>query len=240
MGIAPALLGVGSLVLGGVGAGLQYFGQRQTAQAQEQFGVLNAQAQAAQASMQARIAQAQSQMQVVQARAEQANQLANAQALRGEAENRSRLAMENARRMREEADQWNASMRAKQAASGVVNTTGSPLDLLANAAEAQQMQVAELMYQNENERRSLYNQAAQQQQGAAISGISGNLRWLEGRAAASAGRAAGYQAGIDTAQARALGSSGRIGALAGLGGNAAELAGSGYSFFRQGAFRFGG
>ena len=239
MGIPPALLSVGSLVLGGVGAGLSYYGNRQAAQAQEQYSVLNAQASAAQASMSGRIAQAQAALAETQARAEQANQMANARALRGEAESRSRLAMENTRRIREEQDRWNASLRARQAASGVVNSTGSPLDLLASAAEAQQMAVAETMYQNENERRQLYTEARQQEQGAALSGIQGNLRWLEGRASASAARAAGAQSKIDTAQARTTGAAQRFGAFSGLVGAGAGLASDAYSFYRQGGFRFG-
>jgi hypothetical protein len=240
MGIAvPTLLGVGSLVLGGVGAGLQFFGQRQAAQAQEQYAILNSQAQIAQASMSGRIAQAQAAMAETQARAEQANQLANAAALRREADSRSRLAAENMRRMQDEQARWRDSLRARQAASGVVNTTGSPLDLLADAAEAQQMELADSLYQTDLERRSLLDQAQGEERGAAISGIQGNLRYLEGVAAGTAARAAATQARIGAAQARDTGAAQRVAAGAGLAGNFAQLGGDAYSVYRQGGFRFG-
>lgn len=240
MGIAAGtLLGLGSLVLGGVGAGMQYFGQRQAAQAQEQYAILNAQAASAQASMSGRIAQAQAAMAQTQAKAEQAAQLGNAAALRQEADNRTRLAAENIRRLSEEQERWRDSLRARQAASGVSNTTGSPLDLLADAAEAQQMEIADSLYQTENERRQLLTEAYAQERGAAFSGIQGNLRYLEGRAAGTAARAAMSQARIGAAQARDTGAAQRVGALAGLAGGTASLGSEAYSLYRQGAFRFG-
>lgn len=230
-------IALASLALGAVGTGLQFYGQQQAAATQQQFALLNAQAQSEAASMQSRLAMANAQLQQTQANLERSAQEVNAQALRGEADARTRAATENARREREAQREWMARLRAQQAASGLVDSTGSPLALLEKAAEQQQLSIAEGLYQTELERRTLFQEATNTDRGAAFAGIQGNLRYLDGLNQAAAFRQEGIQSRINALGTVAQAQASQAGALGGLIGNVSGLASSGYNFYRQGAFR---
>lgn len=229
-----------SAVAAAVGSGVSYYGQQQAAKSQEQFATLNAGAALQQATMQSRLAMANAQMEQQQASLEQAAQQVNAQALRGEADARTRAATVNASREREAQREWQAQLRARQAAGNVVDTTGSPMALLEKAAEDQHLAIAEGMYQNELQRRSLLHEAANTDRGAAFAGIQGNLRYLDGLNQASAYRAQGYQAQINSLGEIATARAGAMASTGQLLGSVAGQAKQGYDFYRQGAFRFGG
>lgn len=230
-------IALASLALGAVGTGLNFYGQQQAAASQEQFALLNAQANLESTNMQSRLAMARAQMEQTQANLERSTQEINAQAIRGEADAKTRAAVANAARERQDQEEWNARLRAKFAKSGAIDTTGSPLALLEQAAEREHMAIAEGMYQGELERRQLFYNARETDRGATFAGIQGNLRYLEGLGQASAFRAQGYQGTLDSMGTVATARASRSAAVGGLIGGIAGLGSQTYDFYRQGAFR---
>lgn len=69
---------------------------------------------------------------------------------------------ENARRTREDFARMLATQRSSLAKSGLLDTTGSPLQMLAATAEQEQRAVDEQNYQTESQRRGLFREADNQ------------------------------------------------------------------------------
>lgn len=235
MGPAIPLIG---LTLGAVGAGVQYFSAQEAAKTQSQFASLNAQAAQVQAQMQAQQATAQASLSAQQARNQQRAGEVQAQALRDEAEQTTRVAQINIGRQMEEQARVRSMMMARQGASGATVGQGSQLDILIEQAELSAMQNAEAVYQTNVARRQLFRQAEGAQLGADYSSIQAGIEQMQGEARASAYRAQGVQAqirglaGVDAARGASMAS------LGSAAGNFGSLAFRAYDLNRLGAFRF--
>lgn len=79
---------------------------------------------------------------------------------------------ENARRTREDFARMLAAQRASLAKSGVLDTTGSPLQMLAATAEQEQRAVDEQNFQTESQRRGLFREADNQRTEGELASIS--------------------------------------------------------------------
>ena len=238
MGFVAAPLAIGSLLLGAVGTGVQYFGAQAAAKSQAQFGLMNAQAAAQSAQLQGRQQMLQAQLQQAAASSAAKSAAANAAAMRDQTEAESRIAQENLRRSRNEFAKTFAEMRAGAGSSGVLETTGSPLDFLVSAASDQQMFEAEQRWADENNRRKGYRAAEAEAMQGKQSTLNANLYALEGVAAQARARLGVTQAKLDgyAASAQARGSS--LAAFGGLAGNLAGLAQTGVTLWNNRTPRF--
>lgn len=155
-----------SLFAGLAGAGYSAYSSRQqgkTAEAIAQYNAhqetLNAQMQLmaaeAQAKVQKRIAEAQFRLRQGEANAH----FANALTLERTAEVQSRVAREGIRRKATEHDRLRGTQRAMIAKSGLVESTGTPLDILADTAAQIQLERQDALYADELNRRSLFREA---------------------------------------------------------------------------------
>lgn len=212
-------LGVISLVVGVAGGVMSYTAQSAAADTQSQFGLLNAQAQAQSARLQARQQQLSANIQAASSRAQAASAENNAQAILEQTETESRIAQENIRRDREEFRRSIGAMRAGASDSGVLETTGSPLDFLVAATEDEQAYESEARWQDEVNRRKGGRLAAVERAGGAAAGLNATLQTLEGASAMAAGRVGAAQAKLGGYAARATAAGMRASAAAGLVGD---------------------
>jgi hypothetical protein len=155
---------VGTIAL--VGAGVSAYGQYQQGQAMNAIAQYNAAQQERQGRYQMMTAAAQANMMKKQAeanyhlRAAEANAKdANARQLEQQALSQDAVSRENARRRMTNMKRDAATQRQALATSGVVESTGTPLDLLAETAQTIQRDQAEQHYSNELSRRTLFREA---------------------------------------------------------------------------------
>lgn len=153
--------------LSAVGAGVSFIGGMQQAKAAEAISAQNAAIQQQNANMQAQSLRAQAELQRIQAlansrlrQAEAGSQYANADAMRQRAAVQEQINAENLRKQREQGQRLMATQRARFASAGVVESTGSPLSLLAETAGIIQRDLGERQYQNELQLSGLYQEAA--------------------------------------------------------------------------------
>ncbi len=163
MAFLPAL----AIGLSAVGAGVSFIGGMQQAKAAEAISAQNASIQQQNAAMQAQSLRAQAELQRIQATAnarlrgtEAAAQFGNAEAMKQRAAVQEQINAANLRKQREEGQRLTATQRARFAAAGVVESTGSPLSLLAETAGIIQRDLGERQYQNELALSGLYQEAA--------------------------------------------------------------------------------
>jgi|GEM_PF-2318541 len=195
MAAVTSYIAAASLIIGAIGTGLSVYSSNNAAKSQEQLALLNAQA-TTQAARQAGKLQSM-QAQVNAALAQKDKNLANAAAatLEQQAGVVAATGRENTRRQRSEFAQFLARQRATIAGSGVVDTTGSPLSLLEDTAKESQRAAEDTLFEVENERRSIFDQATMQRNAGTVSGIE-----ALGFRAQSAGALGGI--GMASAQAR--------------------------------------
>lgn len=155
---------VGTIAL--VGAGVSAYGQYQQGQAINAIAQYNARQQERQGRFQLMSATAQATLMKKQAEANYRLRAAEAQAkdanarmLEQQAFSQDRVARENARRRAGDMRREAGAQRQAIAMSGVVEATGTPLDLLAETAETIQRDQAEQHYSNELSRRTLFREA---------------------------------------------------------------------------------
>ena len=232
-GIGAKVGGAASLIGGGVGAGMSYFGQKAAAKTQATMGQLNAEASAQQAMLEARQQMWQSKIQAAGAKAQSRSAFNNAVGMQEQVEADSRIATTNIRRSRDEFTRGIGAMRAQGSENGLLETTGSPLDLLTKAAEDQQLFEAEQRWVDENSRRSGFRAAAVERARGTQLGLNAALYQLEAKAALAAGRQKVAQAQMTGygEQARADGM--RREATAGLISSVAGLGASGYNMWQN-------
>lgn len=185
-------------VIAVAGAGVSAYGQYQQGKTSNAIASMNAQAAERQASMQ---------LLATQTSAAQARQSAEAnftlRAAEAKARNNNAAAIEqtalmqdganryNLRQRREEYGRMQGAQRAAIAASGVAESTGTPLDLLAETAAKIQLSQEEEHYTNEVQRRTLLNEAAMERLGGKLALAGATLdRDSELSAAALRGAAA--------------------------------------------------
>lgn len=233
MGPAISIIG---LALGAAGTGLSYVSQMNAANTQATFSQLNAQAGAQQATQQASIAAMQANLHGVQSTNAQNAAQNNALATRQQADQDAAIGQANARRNRDEFTRQLAQVTAAQGGSGAILSTGSPLDLLMNAADKENQQQQDSQYGINAARTAGYRQAAGESLGAQAQGINASLFQLDALSDVEAGRMGAVQAQLGglAGQATAAGMRSQAfgGLIGGLGGNLSAYANSPLSPWR--------
>lgn len=157
------------------GAGVSAYGSYQQGKAQNAIAQFNAQQQEkqAQAQMMAMQTQAALQKQSAEANfklrsAESQARVNNASAIEGMALTQDAINRLNLRKRREDFARMQGEQRAAIAASGVSESSGTPLDLLAETAAKIQQDQEEQHYAGEVQRRTLFSEAAQERLGGKL------------------------------------------------------------------------
>lgn len=209
MGTGAELAIIG-LVIGAAGAGVSAYGQYQQGRAQNTIANFNAQQQERQARSQMLAMQTQAALQKREAEQNFALRSAEANARLKNAQNMERTALaqdavnrENLKKRREDFARMQGTQRAAIAASGIAESTGTPLDLLAETAAKIQQDQEEQHYANEVQRRNLFTEAAYERLGGKLALAGATLDRDSGvnaaalRAAAAKGE---YSAGMSAAE----------------------------------------
>lgn len=166
---ALAIIGIATTVIGaGVGAYGQYrSGQQQNAIAQ--FNAtqqeINSRNQAAAMATQAAIQRSTAETNFKLRSAEAQARFANAKNIELQALGQDAVNRENLLKRREGYERMQGEQRAQLAASGVAESSGTPLDLLAETAAKIQQDQEEQAYAGEVQRRTLFSEAAQERLG---------------------------------------------------------------------------
>jgi hypothetical protein len=158
-----------TLILAGAalaGAGVSAYGSYQQGKTSALMGQYNAHQQERNAQMQLMQMQAQSEAQKRAAEAQFAlrNQEAtarfnNAKTIENQVSGTSAAARESARRKTEQYQRFVSTQRANIAASGFVEASGTPLDILAETAGKIQLEREDALYADELARRSMFREA---------------------------------------------------------------------------------
>lgn len=197
-------------VIATVAAGVSAYGQYQSGKQQAAIANANAKEQERQAKSALDTLALQSRMQSIEAeqnfkfrKAESDARLGNAQAMENQALQQDAINRANLRKRREEFGIMQAEQRTAIAASGVIEASGTPLDLLAETAAKIQQDRNEQTYMNEVQRRTIFAEADQERlggelalQGATLDRSSGLMR----AALTEAQGKAEYLAGMRQAQ----------------------------------------
>jgi hypothetical protein len=231
MGVTTAaVIGIGASA---VGAGMSYSAQRKAANTQETFGMLNAQAQEQAAMLQSQQTIASLRLNRAAAKAQQVSNERNAKGMRQQVEAESRVAQENIRRSRDAFSKDFGQMRAGLSESGVLASTGSPLDFLVSASEDQALIEAEMKWTDSINRNRGQRQADIEALQGRQAGLNASLFGIQMKAERSA-------AGLKVAQARleGFGAQGqaagmRAQANAGLVSDIGSTAMSGYNLYQN-------
>lgn len=203
-------LGVLALVTTLVGTGISAYGSYQAGKTQNAIASMNADAQERNAKMSLMAAQAQANAQKNAAAAEFAmrSQEAKAQennaiSLENQAISQDRINRVNSQRKAQDYTRIKAEQRAGIIASGIVESSGTPLDLLAETASTMQLAQEEDFYQGEIGRRSLFREADMARLGGRLALAGATLdrssRLAEASLTDAAGRAQ-YLGGIRESQ----------------------------------------
>lgn len=173
--MSAGVLAVIGLVVGVVGAGVSAYGQYQSGKAQNAIAQFNAAQQERQSRSQLMAMQTQAALQRQQAEAnfklrgfEAEAHKNNAEAIDAQALAQDRVSRYNLVKRREDFARLQGQQRAAIAASGIVESTGTPLDLLAETAAKIQQDQEEQHYSNEVARRTLFSEAAQERLGGQL------------------------------------------------------------------------
>lgn len=192
------------------GAGVAAYGQYQQGQTQNAIASFNARQQEVNARNQTLALQAQAALKQQDARAnfllrsrEAEARLANADAIEKQALGQDAVNRVNLIKRREDFSRMQATQRAQIAASGVVESSGTPLDLLAETAAKIQQDAEEQHYEGEVKRRTLFNEAANERLGGQLALAGATLDRDSSLAAAALGDATArgsYLAGMREAE----------------------------------------
>lgn len=149
-----------------ISAGISAYGSYQSGKSQQAIANANAKEQDRQARNSLATLQAQSQMQAAEAdinfklRQSEANaRKQNADLIEQQAQAQDALSRANLQKRRQEYGAMQAQQRTAIAQSGLVEASGTPLDLLAETAEAIQRDQSEQHASNEAQRRTLFREA---------------------------------------------------------------------------------
>lgn len=230
---AAAVIGVLSLAASGVGTYLSYNAQNSAANTQSQFALLNAQSGAQAARLQGRQQMLSAQIQAASAGAQARTAAINAIAIQEQTEQESRIAQGNIRRSRDEFARTLGALRAQAGDSGVLETTGSPLDFLVAASEDQQLMESEMRWQDEGNRRAGFRKAAIERNSGKQLGLNASLFAIQGQADLAASRVAASQARMNGYAGQAEAAGMRSSATAGLISGAANLGSSAFTMYQN-------
>jgi hypothetical protein len=222
MGVTTAaVIGIGASA---VGAGMSYSAQRRAAATQEQFGMLNAQAQEQAAMLQSQQTIASLRLNRAAAKAQQVSNQRNAKGMRQQVEAESRVAQENIRRSRDAFSKDFGQMRAGLSESGVLASTGSPLDFLVSASEDQALSEAEMKWTDSINRNRGLRQADIEALQGRQAGLNASLFGIQIKAERSAAklkvaqaRLEGFGAQGQAAGMRAQANAGLVSSIGGMG-----------------------
>lgn len=234
-------IAIGAMLI--VGAGISAYGQYQSGKTQSVIANANAREQERQARNTLATLQTQSQMQAAEAeinfklRAAEAKARGdNAAGLESQAQQQDLINRANLRKRREDFSRMQSEQRTSLAASGAVEASGTPLDLLAETAAAIQQDSEEQHFAGELKRRTIFREADMERlggqlalQGATLDRNTGlvqsRLTEFSGRAAHNAGMA---EAEISRLTGRAAKQAGYLGAAATIFSGAGSAIGMGY------------
>lgn len=210
---------VGSLVVGLVGAGISAYGQYQAGKTQNAIAQMNASTQERNAKMQLMASQASVAAQKNAAAAEFAMRAQEAKAaennaisIENQAIGQDRINRANLGRKKQDYQRMQAEQRAAIIGSGIIESSGTPLELLAETAATIQMDQEEQFHQGELGRRTLFREADMTRLGgklalagatlnrssrlteAALTDATGRASYLSGRREAEITRLSGRAA----------------------------------------------
>jgi hypothetical protein len=181
-----------AIVGGGVGAYSSY----QAGKSQQYMADLNSAAQARNAKMQLMGMQAAANVRKQEAEAKFALQASaaqgrfnNAKSIENQVIGQDRVDRANMRKRAAEAAEMQSTQRANIAASGVAESTGTPLDILAETASKIQMDREEQKYGTDLQRRTLFREAEMERFGGKLALAGATLDRSSGLLEASLGMA---------------------------------------------------
>lgn len=229
----PQAIGIISVLAGAVGSGISYMSAQSAAKTQDTLALLNAQAQTQAIKQQGAITQMQSAINTTLAKQEQAAAAADAKNIASQVEVQTRASIEATRRSREEAARFAALQVASLAKGGFADTTGSPLALLADTAEKAQQDADTLRFEDEQNRRLAFHEAAMARNRGILGGLNVQSQRLSGLAAAQRQTSELAQTRMNYLAQRAAASAARTGAGGSLLNSLGGLAYQGYSVYRN-------
>jgi len=225
-------LGIASLVTTAVGMGMSYNSANKAADSQNELALLNARAQTQGARQEGALAMMQAKINKALAAKEQQSADAIANNLEQQAAVGTKAAQNDTRKSREEYEQLIAAQRVQMAKSGVLDTSGSPLTLLVKSAQRGQQEADQIRYEDEINRRGLFNQANEARNNGLLARMKGIGAMAEGYGAQGRAQQQMSQAAMGVYSARASSAAMRNQATGNLLSSAAGLATSAYSTFR--------
>lgn len=244
-------LGAGALILGAVGTGISVYSGIQAANSQAAIAEHNAALQERQAEMrlislqtQAALAEREAEQNFALAQAEAQARISNAEQIEQHALQQDALNRENIRRTRSNFARFQAEQRANIAASGIVESSGTPLDILSETAAQIQQEQEDELFRGELARRTMFREADMERlggqlalagatlnrdsqvAGAGLQLAAGRMQFRQDQRAAEITRLAGQS------DARAS----RIGAFGSFFSGASNLASTGSDLNYRGAY----
>lgn len=219
-------------VVSAVGAGVSYSAQQSAAADNAQLALLNAQSQTQAARQQGELGAMQAAINAQLAAKDEEAANANARALEAQAGIGTDITQGNIRKTREEFARMIAATRVQAAKQGVADTTGSPLDLIAQKGAAEQNAVDVLRFEDENNRRGLFQSAQEQRNAGIMARINGLSQQSQGAAARGNSLAQIAQAKLNLYSARAESQAMRNQATGSLISSAGSIASSAYGTYR--------
>lgn len=225
-----ALLAVGTAAAGGV---MSYQSGIASAKSGQAIALANAQSSTAAARRAGQMGQMQAQLEIMKSGKEKEAAYGNAKGMRDQAESERRAAQENIRRKRFDYERQRASMRASIAARGVVDTTGSPLEILVNQAEDEALSLSEMAHDANLKQGQQYRAAALEQYGGDLTGLDVGMSLLRKAASDNAAQNQVTQARIDSSAAKIIAANQRRSAQAGLVSDLGSTATSGYNLYNS-------
>jgi len=215
---------IGSLVLGGVSAGVNYSAQKDQAETQAFLAEQNARIDSRNAALRQRTDEINALVTERQLEAEARANEANASQLEAQGEQVASRTRSEISRQRDEFRRVQARQRARIAKSGVVES-GTPLAILGETAGQVQVALEEIQFQGEGERRQLQRRADLERFNGSQNLFDANIQKIQGSAAAVRGTNA-----LRTAE---------INRLAGVAGSRATRQRANASLISSGASLFG-
>ena len=223
-----------------VGTGVSYKASQNAAATNEQFALMNAQAASQGARQQGAMQAAQAQLEAIKQGKAQEAAYANAAGIRSQTERESGNAQENIRRSREDFARMLAQQRAATASRGIVDTTGSPLELLVKGAETQALAEEEMRYADEISRRQGFRSADLETIRGKTAGIDVGMSLLSAAAARNNAAMGVSQAKLGLFGARAQSAGMRSEAMGSLISGIGGMARDAYSYRRSASTTYKG
>jgi hypothetical protein len=231
MGI-ETIIGIAAVAVSAVGVGMSYSASHSAAEQQNRLALLNAQAQTQGARQEGQLGMMQAKLNAdLSARDQQAAD-EMAKNLELQAAMGSKSAENDIRKSRTDYERLIASQRVQAAKAGVLDTSGSPLELLVRTSERSQQEAEALRYQDEINRRGLFNQATVSRNQGIMAGIQGMSAMSAGYGAQGRAAQGVAQANLNLYSSRASSQAMRNQATSSLIAGAGNLAQQSYSNFR--------